>query len=108
VKVNCCRSVATVTQGQGRVRPPFVMKLPGTGNQTKPDIVNAFVHVNDMTPTFLDYAGVQPPGSIYKGHVVHAIMGKSLKPFFEGKVEKVYAVDDDPTSRCSKKTNDGI
>jgi arylsulfatase A-like enzyme len=86
------------TQGEGGVRPPFVMKLPGTSNQTKPDIVNAFVHVNDMTPTFLDYAGVEPPGSTYKGHAVHAIMGKSLKPFFEGKVENVYA-DDEPVAQ---------
>ena len=86
------------TQGEGGVRPPFVMKLPGTSNQTKPDIVNAFVQVNDMTPTFLDYAGVQPPDSTYKGHAVHAIMGKSLKPFFEGKVENVYA-DDEPVAQ---------
>ena len=81
------------------MRPPFVMKLPGnSSNQTKPDIVNAFVHVNDMTPTFLDYAGVQPPGSTYKGHPVHAIMGKSLKPLLEGKVDKVYG-DDIPVAQ---------
>jgi arylsulfatase A-like enzyme len=87
------------TQGEGGVRPPLVMKLPGTSsNQTKPDIVNAFVYVNDMTPTFLDYAGVQPPSSTYKGHPVHAIMGKSLKPLLEGKVEKVYG-DDVPVAQ---------
>jgi arylsulfatase A-like enzyme len=71
------------TQGEGGVRPPLVTKLPGTSsNQTKPDVVNAFVHVNDMTPTFLDYA----------------IMGKSLKPLLEGKVEKVYG-DDVPVAQ---------
>jgi arylsulfatase A-like enzyme len=87
------------TQGEGGVRPPFVMKLPSTSsNQTKPDIVNAFVHVNDMTPTMLDYAGVQQPGSTYNGHPVHAIMGKSLKPLLEGKVEKVYG-DDVPVAQ---------
>jgi arylsulfatase A-like enzyme len=87
------------TQGEGGVRPPLVMKLPGTSsNQTKPDIVNAFVQVNDMTPTFLDYASVQSPSSIYKGHPVHAIMGKSLKPLLEGKVEKVYG-DDVPVAQ---------
>jgi arylsulfatase A-like enzyme len=82
------------TQGEGGVRPPFVMKLPGTSNQTEPDIVNAFVHVNDMTPTFLDYAGVQPSGSTYNSHPVHPIMGKSLKPLLEGEVEMVYADDE--------------
>ena len=31
------------TQGEGGVRPPFVMKLPGSNvSQTEPDIVNAF------------------------------------------------------------------
>lgn len=86
------------TQGEGGVRPPLVMKLPGASNQTKPDIVSAFVQVNDMTPTFLDYAGVQSPGLTYKGHPVHAIMGKSLKPLFEGSVKKVHA-DDEPVSQ---------
>lgn len=93
------------TQGEGGVRPPFVIKLPGVSNNnnnnnqsSKTDIVNAFVHVNDMTPTFLDYAGIQSPGSTYKGHPVHPIMGKSLKPLLEGKVAKVYA-DDEPVAQ---------
>jgi arylsulfatase A-like enzyme len=46
------------TQGEGGIRSPFVIKLPNAGNQTKTEIVGAFVHVNDMTPTFLEYAGV--------------------------------------------------
>ena len=78
------------------------MKLPGASNnnQTKPDIVNAFVHVNDMTPTMLDYAWVQQqlPGSTYKGHPVHPIMGKSIKPLLEGKVSQIYA-DDEPVAQ---------
>jgi len=82
------------TQGEGGVRPPLVMKLPGASNQTKPDIVSAFVQVNDMTPTFLDYASVQSPGSTYKGHPVHAIMGKSLKPLLEGKVERAHSTEE--------------
>ena len=86
------------TQGEGGVRPPLVMKLPGASNQTQPDIVNAFVHVNDMTPTFLDYAGVQPSGPTYNGNPVHPIMGKSLKPLFEGTVEQVYA-DNEPVAQ---------
>jgi arylsulfatase A-like enzyme len=86
------------TQGEGGVRPPLVMKLPGANNQSKPDIVSAFVQVNDMTPTFLEYAGVQPPGSTYNGHAVHAIMGKSLKPLLEGSVEIVHA-DDEPVAQ---------
>ena len=63
-------------------------------NQTKPDIVSAFVQVNDMTPTFLNMQESNHPGSTYNGHAVHAIMGKSLKPLLDGKVEIVHAEDD--------------
>ena len=48
------------TQGEGGIRSPFVIKLPNAGNQTKTEIVDAFVHVNDMTPTFLEYAEYNP------------------------------------------------
>jgi arylsulfatase A-like enzyme len=82
------------TQGEGGIRSPFVIKLPNAGNQTKPDIVNAFVQVNDMTPTFLEYAGVQHPGSTYNGHPVHAIMGKSIKSLLDGKIQVVHPADE--------------
>jgi arylsulfatase len=82
------------TQGEGGIRSPFVIKLPNAGNQTKTEIVNAFVQVNDMTPTFLEYAGVQPAGSTYKGHPVHAIMGKSIKSLLDGKIQVVHPNDE--------------
>ena len=82
------------TQGEGGIRSPFVIKLPNTGNQTETEIVNAFVQVNDMTPTFLEYAGVQPPGSVYKGNPVHTIMGKSIKSLLDGKIEVVHLADE--------------
>jgi arylsulfatase A-like enzyme len=86
------------TQGEGGIRSPFVIKLPNAGNQTKTEIVNAFVQVNDMTPTFLEYAGVQPAGSTYKGHPVHAIMGKSIKSLLDGKIQVVHP-DDEPIAQ---------
>jgi arylsulfatase A-like enzyme len=82
------------TQGEGGVRSPLVMKLPNEANQSQTEIENAFVHVNDLTPTMLDFAGVQGPGSQYKGHDVHPIMGKSLKPLLKGQVAEVYAPDE--------------
>ncbi len=82
------------TQGEGGVRAPLVMKMPDAANQSQTKIENAFVHVNDLTPTMLDFAGVQGPGSQYKGHEVHPIMGKSLKPLLEGQVTEVYAQDE--------------
>jgi arylsulfatase len=44
-----------------------------------------------MTPTFLEYAGIQMPGSVYKENTVYPIMGRSLKPLFDGQVNKVYS-----------------
>ena len=59
-----------------------------------PKVIKAFAYVDDVTPTILDYAGVQPPGPIYQGHPVHAIMGKSLRPLFNGTSDKVYGAND--------------
>ena len=83
------------TQSEGGIRSPFVVKLPGKESSTNktsigPEIVRAFTHVIDMTPTFLEYAGVQLPGSTYNENTVYPIMGRSLKPLFEGQVNKVY------------------
>lgn len=83
------------SQSEGGIRSPFVVKLPGkelSTNKTSigPEIVRAFTHVIDMTPTFLEYAGIQLPGSTYNGNTVYPIMGRSLKPLFEGQVNKVY------------------
>lgn len=86
------------TQGEGGIRSPFVVKLPNAGNQTKTEVVDAFVHVNDMTPTFLEYAGVHHPGSTYNGHPVHAIMGKSIKSLLDGKIQVVHP-DDEPIAQ---------
>jgi hypothetical protein len=50
-----------------------------------------------MTPTFLGYAQAPQPGATYKGHEVHVIMGKSIKPLIEGAVDRVHATNQ-PTS----------
>jgi len=82
------------TQAEGGIRAPFVVKLPGNeslSNTSKsPEIVRAFTHVRDMTPTFLEYAGIKLPGSTYKGNTAYPIMGKSLKPLFDGDISNVY------------------
>jgi arylsulfatase A-like enzyme len=100
------------TEGEGGIRSPLIIKEPlassitttttnttntTTPNKTHPNIVDAFVHVNDATPTFLDYAGVQYP-STYHGREVHPLIGKTWKPLLEGKVAQVYA-DDEPVAQ---------
>jgi arylsulfatase len=90
-----------VTEYEGGTRVPFIVKEPvaaGTNsssaaaNPTK--IIKAFAYVEDVTPTILEYAGVQHPGTTYKAHPVHAIMGKSLKSLFNGTSDKVYGEND--------------
>jgi arylsulfatase A-like enzyme len=101
-----------VTEYEGGTRVPFIVKEPtaagvsssslssssaGTNTNssvTIPKMIKAFAYVEDVTPTILDYAGVQPAGTTYKGHPVHAIMGKSLKSLFNGTSDKVYGEND--------------
>jgi arylsulfatase A-like enzyme len=97
-----------VSEYEGGTRVPFIVKEPagvsspssssssaGTNTSSAiPKVIKAFAYVDDVTPTILDYAGVQPAGSTYKGHPVHAIMGKSLKSLFNGTTDKVYGEND--------------
>lgn len=66
-----------------------------TANTTSP--IDSFMFVTDLTPTFLDYANVQHPGSTYNGTEVHPIMGKSIRPLLSGSAEEVHGPND-PTS----------
>ena len=106
------------TMGEGGVRAPFVIKLPQvaatttaastpplsasssstTSNQSQTKIIKAFVDVTDITPTILDYTGVQPPGPTYHGMAIHPIMGKSIRPLLEGSVAKIHA-DNEPVAK---------
>ena len=49
--------------------------------------------MTNLTPTILDLAGVSHP-STYKGHDVHALMGKSIKPLLEGTVDVVHPANE--------------
>ena len=57
-------------------------------------IIRSFVFVTDMMPTFLDYAKVPQPGATYRGHEIHPIMGKSMKPLIDGIVGRVHAINE--------------
>ena len=82
------------TMFNGGIKPPFVIKEPNATNTTELDIVNEFVHVSDMTPTFLDYSNTTHPGSEFKGKQISPMMGKSIKPLLEGTVEKIHMDDE--------------
>lgn len=76
---------------EGGTKVPMIVKSP---DQTKSMDVNAFTTVLDITPTILDYANVEHPGTFYDGREVHPIEGKSLKPLLDGDVDRVYGVDE--------------
>lgn len=86
------------TEYEAGTRVPFIVKLPGSStsgsNTSNPQVVKAFTYVEDITPTILEYAGVQHPGSTYNGHAVHPIMGKSLRGLFNGTVDRIYGEND--------------
>jgi arylsulfatase len=82
------------TMFNGGMKSPFVLKEPHSANTPELDIIKEFIHVSDMTPTFLEYAGVTHPGSEYNGRQVSPLMGKSIKPLLEGTVEKIHADDE--------------
>jgi arylsulfatase A-like enzyme len=82
------------TMFNGGIKPPFVIKEPNATNTPELDIVNEFVHVSDMTPTFLDYSNTTHPGSEFNGKQISPMMGKSIKPLLEGTVEKIHMDDE--------------
>jgi arylsulfatase len=82
-----------LSQGEGGIRSPFIIKLPNSEVKSSPEILRAFVNVRDITPTLLDYTGVQHP-STFNGREVHPVMGKSLKPLLEGTVDRIYNAED--------------
>jgi arylsulfatase A-like enzyme len=50
--------------------------------------------VADVTPTFLDLAGVPEPKGRFQGRAVQPILGKSWVPWLAGRAERVYGPKD--------------
>jgi arylsulfatase len=94
VMSNTPHSGVKSTMFNGGLKPPFVIKEPHTTNTSELDIVKEFVHVSDMTPTFLEYANATHPGSEYKGKQVSPMMGKSIKPLLENTVKEIHLDDE--------------
>ena len=82
------------TMFNGGLKSPLVIKEPHATDTPELDIVKEFVHVSDMTPTFLEYANTNHPGSEYNGKQISPMMGKSIKPLLEDKVEKIHLDDE--------------
>jgi arylsulfatase A-like enzyme len=72
---------------EGGIRAPLIVARPGN---PAPARIDALAFVTDITPTLLDYAGLDPAPA--DGAV--AIDGRSLRPVLEGRQPAVYGPED--------------
>jgi len=75
---------------EGGIRSPLILRGPGIKGGGRSD---AFAHVMDIPATMLDAAGIQHPGSTYRGRKVHPLRGRSLMPVLRGTSGVVYEND---------------
>ncbi|MCZ4312262.1 arylsulfatase [Comamonadaceae bacterium G21597-S1] len=77
--------------GEGGLRVPLIIAgVPGVAaNQVQPSLT----HVNDIVPTVLDLAGLQHPGTRYRGQAIEPLTGRSLLPVLTGQADAVHPAD---------------
>ena len=80
---------------EGGIRTPLIISGPGVADRGSRS--DAFAHVMDIAATILDTAGVDHPGTSYKGRIVHPLRGRSMSKVLRGKADIVY---EDDTAVC--------
>jgi arylsulfatase/uncharacterized sulfatase len=78
--------------GEGGIRVPLI--ISGIPDAHKQSVQNSLTHVSDIVPTLLDLAGVQHPGTSYKGQTIYPLTGHSLLPIIQGKASRVRGPDE--------------
>ncbi|GFG11200.1 arylsulfatase [Aspergillus lentulus] len=70
---------------EGGCRVPLVVKPAGDPEALHEGgrIIDAFCTVMDIVPTILEYAGLQHPGTTYRGRKIERVRGVSWKPFLD-------------------------
>ena len=97
---------------EGGTRVPFVVKVPlskatttgGAAGANLSSPIRSFMFLTDLTPTFLDYAGVKSAGTTYEGNPVYPIMGKSIRPILNGSAESIHGANDPTGSEMFNNT----
>lgn len=74
------------TLGEGGIRSPLVVSGPGVLRQN--ETTRALLHVTDIAPTLLDFAGVRDPGFLPGGDVAIPA-GRSWVPLLGGGTDSV-------------------
>ncbi len=72
---------------EGGISSPCIVKLPSQ-SVNKGSMDNAFIHVSDIMPTFLDLAGVTHPG--INDPNIPGMMGKSILPLLNGEIDELH------------------
>ena len=73
--------------GEGGIRVPLI--ISGVPSAAKQSIQPSLTHISDVVPTLLELAGVQHPGTSYKGQTIYPLTGHSLLPVMQGKATRV-------------------
>lgn len=76
---------------EGGIRVVAFITYPGF--QRQQEISSAFTTVMDLTPTFLDLARVQHPGTNYQGRPVVESRGRSMATYLRGDAVAVHSTD---------------
>jgi arylsulfatase A-like enzyme len=77
--------------GEGGIRVPLV--IAGVLGIQRNQIHHSLTHVNDIAPTLLALAGVERPGTHYRGQPVHPMTGASLLPVLRGEAQRVHPLE---------------
>ncbi|MEN3953301.1 arylsulfatase [Iodidimonas sp. SYSU 1G8] len=76
---------------EGGIRVVSFITWPGF--QRQGTIGSAFSTVQDITPTLLELAGIEHPGTEYQGRRIEAPRGVSLVPYLNGETDEAHAPD---------------
>ena len=76
---------------EGGIRSPLIISGPGVISRGAHS--DAFAHVMDITATILDAAGVEHPGTSYKGRKVEPLHGHTMMKVLNGKSNFIYDND---------------
>ncbi len=75
---------------EGGILSPCIIKIPSK-IKNKGKILNAFTHISDILPTFLEFAGIDHPSK--SNPDIASPMGKSLLPLLRGNTESIHLTD---------------
>lgn len=75
----------------GGIRVPAIIHYPPL--QTKKRVVSSFASILDLTPTFLELAGLSHPAPQFQGSKVHELQGASMLSYLRGESESFHDPD---------------